>query len=66
MPIKQLSDGEPDGTVLGQSNADRVSMHGVAPVVRATVTGSRGANAALASLLTALAAKGIIIDGSSA
>jgi hypothetical protein len=31
-----------------------------------TVTGSRGANAALASLLTALAAYGLITDGSSA
>lgn len=65
MPVKQISDGEPDGTVLGQSNTDRVSFHGVAPVVRATVTGSRGANAALTSLLTALAAKGLIIDSTS-
>lgn len=65
MPIKQISDGEPDGTVLGQSNADRISFHGVAPVARATVTGSKGANAALTSLLTALAAKGLIIDSTS-
>lgn len=31
-----------------------------------TVTGSRGGNAALASLLTALAQEGIIIDGTTA
>lgn len=31
-----------------------------------TITGSRGGNAALASLLTALAAMGLIIDGTSA
>lgn len=31
-----------------------------------TVTGSRGANAALASLLTALANLGVVVDSSSA
>ncbi len=35
------------------------------PVAKQTVTGSRGGNAALASLLTALAAYGIITDSSS-
>lgn len=34
--------------------------------VKLTVTGSRGGNAALASLLTALAAYGLIVDGTSA
>lgn len=36
------------------------------PTAQPTVTGSRGGNAALASLLTALAATGLIIDGTSA
>lgn len=36
------------------------------PLTQPTVTGSRGGNAALASLLTALAATGLIIDGSTA
>jgi hypothetical protein len=31
-----------------------------------TITGSRGGNAALANLLTALAAMGLIVDGTSA
>ena len=33
-----------------------------APVAKPTVSGSRGANAALASLLTQLAALGLIVD----
>lgn len=37
-----------------------------APVARPTVTGSRGGNAALASLLTALASMGLIVDSTSA
>ena len=34
------------------------------PQAKKTVTGSRGRNAALASLLTALASYGLIVDGS--
>jgi hypothetical protein len=41
-------------------------MLGASPVARQTITGSRGGNAALASLLTALAAFGLITDSSSA
>lgn len=37
-----------------------------APIAKPTVTGSRGGNAALASLLTQLAALGLITDGTSA
>jgi hypothetical protein len=47
-------------------SAPTISMYGVAAVARQTVTGSRGGNAALADLLTKLAATGIIIDGSTA
>lgn len=37
---KQLSDGNPDGTSLGQSTTDKVSVYGVTPVVQgAAVTG---------------------------
>jgi hypothetical protein len=32
MPVKQLSDGNPDGTVLGQSSGDSISFYNVAPV----------------------------------
>jgi hypothetical protein len=37
-------------------------INGVSPIAKPTVTGSRGGNAALASLLTALASYGFITD----
>lgn len=43
-----------------------VGFNGTAPIAKPNVTGSRGGNAALASLLTQLAALGLITDGSSA
>lgn len=46
------------GTTLG--------LYGASPVARQTVTGSRASGAALADLLTKLAAVGIIADGSTA
>lgn len=45
-----------DGTTLG--------VFAAAPAVKQTVTGSRGGNAALASLLTALATYGLVTDNS--
>lgn len=39
-------------------------LNQMAPLTPPTVTGSRGGNAALASLLTTLAAAGIIVDAS--
>jgi hypothetical protein len=45
---------------------DKVGFYGNVPVVRPTITGSRGGNAALASLLTQLDALGLITDGTSA
>lgn len=43
-----------------------LGFHGAAPVAKATISGSRGGNAALASLLTTLATKGLITDGTTA
>jgi hypothetical protein len=54
------------GMKIGTATNEKIAFHNSTPVVQATVTGSRGGNAALASLLTALAAKGLIADGSSA
>lgn len=34
MATKQLSDGGPDGTTMGQSATDKVSLYGVTPVVQ--------------------------------
>ena len=42
-----------------------MGFNAVAPIAKPTVTGSRGSNAALASLLTALANYGLITDSSS-
>lgn len=47
-----------DGTTVG--------FYGTTPGTRQTVSGSRGSNAALASLLTALATIGLVTDSSSA
>jgi hypothetical protein len=43
----------------------KVGFHGTDPQAKGTVTGSRGGNAALASLLTILANKGLLTDSSS-
>jgi hypothetical protein len=43
-----------------------IGLNGSAPVAKGTVTGSRGGNAALASLLTYLASRGDITDSSTA
>ena len=36
--IRQLSDGGPDGTKVGQSTTDKVGFYGVTPVVQQTYT----------------------------
>lgn len=46
--------------------ASLVGFHGATPIAKQAVTGSRGGNAALADLLTKLAAKGLITDSTSA
>jgi hypothetical protein len=32
----QLSDGRPDGVLIGQSASDKVGLHGATPVIQAT------------------------------
>jgi hypothetical protein len=34
MAVKHLSDGNPDGTVLGQSVTDKISLYNVTPIVQ--------------------------------
>ncbi len=46
-------------------DGSNVGFYGTAPTSKQTVTGSRGGNAALASLCTALAAIGLITDSTS-
>ncbi len=54
------------GTKIGTGATQKIGFWNATPVVQQTVTGSRGGNAALASLLTALATAGLVVDSSSA
>jgi hypothetical protein len=44
----------------------RVGFYNATPIAKPTVTGAKGSNAALGSLLTALASYGLITDSSTA
>lgn len=54
----------PNG-VLGASATDVIAFYGATPAAKPTITGSKGSNAALASLITALATLGLLVDSSS-
>lgn len=68
--IKQLSDGGPDGTLLGQSTTDKIGFHGKTPVAQQTITTLAALTAgettpadiaaAVVDLYTALKAKGLV------
>jgi hypothetical protein len=57
---REVFRGDADGTQA------KIGFLGASAVAKPTVTGSRGGNAALASLLTALASLGLITDSSTA
>ena len=53
--IKELSDGGPDGTRLGQSSTDKVGFYGTTPVARpATVADATDATTAITSINTVI------------
>ncbi len=54
--IKELSDGGPDGTRLGQSSTDKIGFYGLAtPIARpATVTDATDATTAIAAVNTVI------------
>lgn len=54
----------PGGTIKVECDTTGVAFFAGSPAAKQTVTGSRAANAALASLLTALAAYGLVTDSS--
>jgi hypothetical protein len=58
--------GSTTGTKLGTASSQKLGFWGATPIARPTVTGSRAGNAALASLLTQLAAEGLIVDSTTA
>lgn len=52
MAIKECSDGNPDGTRLGQSPSDKVSFFGAVPVVQPLVASDANVAAVVAALTT--------------
>lgn len=52
--------------VAGNSSLGAVGFNGASPIAKPTVTGSRGGNAALASLLAELASYGLLTNGTTA
>jgi hypothetical protein len=65
MAVKQLSDGGPDGTTLGQSATDLIAFHGATPSDQyAVVTNTSGTlgntNAAVDAIIALLQEKGLM------
>lgn len=58
--------GQTSSTPMLKVNAAGLGFYGAGPMTRPTITGSRAGNAALASLLTALNARGLVLDSSTA
>lgn len=48
----QLSNGSPDGTVMGQAASDKVSFHGSTPVIQQTAPTAVGTASAVTTALT--------------
>ena len=47
--VRQLSDGNSQGTVLGKSDTDLISFYGADPVANATIVGSNTLSTAVSS-----------------
>ena len=52
------------GGLIVQSSGNKLGFFATAPIAKPTVSGAKAGNAALASLLTALAAYGLVTDSS--
>jgi hypothetical protein len=63
--LRLVGDGGADSTYKVDVNSTGVGFQGTNAIAKPTVTGSRAGNAALASVLTALANYGLITDSSS-
>lgn len=69
MGIKQLSDGGPEGTRLGQSATDLIGFHGASPsdqasgITLATNATAATVRTAVRSVITMLTEKGLIASG---
>lgn len=59
--VRQLSDGNTVGTVLGQSTSDKIGFYGVTtPVVKPNVTGSLTSGVFSSNLANAMSSLGLI------
>jgi hypothetical protein len=47
--VRQLSDGNSQGTVLGQSSADKIAFYGVTPIAKGTLVASSAVSTAVSS-----------------
>lgn len=54
MAVKELSDGGPDGTRLGQDSSDLIGFHGASPSDQAAAVSSLAASAANSTIATAV------------
>lgn len=67
MAKKELSDGGPDGTSLGQSSTDKIGFFGTTPIVKPSIAAASSSVATttiletrVAGIITALAALGLV------
>ena len=59
MAAKQLSDGHPDGVVMGQSSSDKIGFYGLSPALaKASVTAAMTATSTTTQLETTVDAIG--------
>jgi hypothetical protein len=58
--------GTTTGTKLGTGTSQKLAFYNSTPVIKPTVSGAKGSNAALGSLMTALAALGLVVDSTTA
>jgi hypothetical protein len=57
--VRQLSDGDDSGTLLGQSSSDKIGFYGLSvPIVKASVTASMTATSTTTQLETTIDAIG--------
>lgn len=67
MAIRQLSNGGPDGTLLGQSTSDKIGFYGLTtPIVQPTITLGAGTTTTLlaadvAAIKAALVALNLVV-----
>jgi len=64
--VRQLSDGNSQGTVLGQSSTDLIGFYNVTPVVRPALTGSISSNVVVSTIVKALTDLGLVTSSGTA